>query len=147
MLTGIEIAGLALAIVPLLDSAASVKCSSISPIFRQKAKDNKLADLYHRLHAQLSLLSVCLRNLIKHLPTLTEVQKARLLQFENEPWKDEDVAKALQQKLGDGHKDFLDNLDAILVALDSIISNSVLKLDRDDVLVGRTVLWSCARRH
>lgn len=134
-----EVAGLALAVLPIVMAATEYPFGSLNSALRQKVKDKKLAGCYHRLHDELTLLTVCLRGLMRDLSTLPEEQRESLLQLGSEAaaeaWKDEAVTQALEQRLGDSNEAFRDNLDQVLAALEEIISNQSMKLDPRDLLV------------
>jgi len=139
MIGPVEIAGLALAVVPIVTSVAEYRCGSLRPALQQKAKDNKVAEYYQLLLNELAFLGVYLRRLIGDLPTLSEDQRTRLLNLEDSLWKTEETANALKSRLGDAYEAFLDHVKGILILLDNIISDQSLGLDRADLLVSRTL--------
>lgn len=131
----VEVAGLALAVLPIIMEAAEYRCGSLKPALHQKTKDDKMADCYQEIHNELALLGACLRSLVKDLSTLPETQRESLLQLQQQAWNDPAVSRALEQRLGDSHQAFQHTLADILCRLDAIVSNQALKLDRKDLLV------------
>ncbi|KAI4112478.1 MAG: hypothetical protein LQ338_008307 [Usnochroma carphineum] len=99
-MSGIECAGLVLAVLPLVIEAA--KTNGVGPIravLSSSRRDDELEDFYHELWMELFLLDRQLRDIVHALPFLTEERKASLLSGDNlTQWTvNSDVAEALQE--------------------------------------------------
>ena len=135
-----EAAGLVLAVLPLITSTTEnlrrIRNTG-KTIFKQKDKDEKLGEDLNQIHLQVGMLEIVLEHLIKDLPLLSAEKKRRLIDLDQDAWKDPDLDKALAQKLGqEARKDlFVDCMGSILRTLDSIISDKTLRLLKTDLVV------------
>ena len=135
----VEVAGLALAVLPILMTAAGYPIDAPITVVSQRTKDRKLIELYMQLHDELTLLSATLRGLISSLSDLEDKQRKKLLELDNDVWNDALIGEALAERLGASQKAFVDNLDGILQVLEEIVSGQVMKVQRPDLEVS-TVL-------
>lgn len=131
----INAAGLALAIIPIVQSAASYNLSSFGTIFNRKAKDEKVANIYQRLNDELTLLETSLSRLIRGLTKLSDEEKNRLLKLDKEFWEKSVVTEALTARLGPSQEAFRHSVNEILSILNDIVSTRTLGLEHTDILV------------
>ncbi|KAF2455838.1 hypothetical protein BDY21DRAFT_61870 [Lineolata rhizophorae] len=103
MAFGLEVAGLVLAILPLVISAAQnygTVCEPVAVVFDRKKRDEIVTEFLSDLQCEAVLLQYTLEKLIHSLPTMTEDQKRRLLEDDGELWNDSDVKESLICRLG-----------------------------------------------
>ncbi|EKG17380.1 hypothetical protein MPH_05448 [Macrophomina phaseolina MS6] len=144
-MSGAEIAGLVLAVVPIVAAAAEHQrrvIDTANTALRPKVKDEKLASQYQHLHNEVSLLNLNIRDLISDLPSLTTDEKHKLLALEKPLWEDERVSLALAQRLGSSADAFVDTVQKILNTLDGILSDRVLKLAKSDIVQPQPTLFA-----
>ncbi|KAI4189759.1 MAG: hypothetical protein L6R41_001242 [Letrouitia leprolyta] len=101
-MSGVECAGLVLAVLPLVIEAAKSYINGVDTIrnvLSKSRRDDELEDFYHELWMEMFLLDRQLRDVVEALPFLTEERKASMLNGENlSQWTtDSDVAEALQK--------------------------------------------------
>ncbi|KAL9600268.1 MAG: hypothetical protein Q9219_003313 [cf. Caloplaca sp. 3 TL-2023] len=101
-MSGVECAGLVLAVLPLaIEAAKSYKhgVDTIRDVLSNTRRDSELEDFYHELWMEMFLLDRQLRDIVHVLPFLTDDRKASLLDGENlGQWTTEsDVTEALQE--------------------------------------------------
>ncbi|KAL8658450.1 MAG: hypothetical protein Q9226_000982 [Calogaya cf. arnoldii] len=120
-MSGIECAGLALAVFPIvIEVAKSYRngVDSIRDVLSSSRRDEGLEDFYQELWMEMYLLDRQLRDTINALPVLTENRKASLLKAENlQQWTVEsDVADSLQE-----HFKSKTDLQAFMVIMGKIV--------------------------
>lgn len=140
MIGPVEVTGLALAMVPIIQAASNYKAGSLKPAFHQKTKDNRMADYYQNLNLELSFLDLILRELVSSLSTIPKDTKKSLFRLDPKPWNDHAVSQALQEKLGNSYQAFRHIIVDILKRLEEIISTRSLGLRRTDLLVSLAIL-------
>lgn len=136
---GVEIAGLALVVVPIVASAADYQWgvySAVDTVDRSKVKDEKLAIQYQHLHSEVAFLHLTIQDFVSDLPTLSASDKEGLLARDKQLLNDGRLDLALSQRLGGAREAFFDTLNTALKCLDDLLSDRVLGLEKDDVLVG-----------
>lgn len=139
MMTGLEIAGLVLAVIPIVASAADHQrkvYGAVNTALRSRLKNERLANQYQHLHNEVALLHLTIRHVVSGLPTLSASDKEQLFQLNGQLLKDGRLGLALSQTLGDASEAFVDTLNSALKCLDDILSDRVLKLEKADVVVG-----------
>lgn len=138
-MSGLEIAGLVLAVVPIIVSAAKHHrrvYSAVNTVVRSRVKDERLAIQYQHLHNEVALLHLTIRDFVSDLSTLSASEKEQLLTLDRQLLNDGRLALALSQRLGNASEAFSDTLNTVLECLDDVLSDRVLELDKDDVAVG-----------
>lgn len=135
MMDPINAAGLALAIIPIVQSAANYNIGSLGMMLNRKAKDEKVADIYQRLNDELALLDTSLGRLIWGLTTLSDEDKRRLLKLDKDFWEHKTVTDAITARLGHSQEAFRHTVNEILSILNDIVSTRTLGLERSDMLV------------
>ncbi|OMP83095.1 hypothetical protein BK809_0004476 [Diplodia seriata] len=136
-MSGVEIAGLVLGIIPLVLAAADHQrkvYGAVTTTLRSRVKDEKLASQYQNLHNEVALLNLTIRDFIFDLPALSTGDKQDLLKLDEKLWKDDRVELALSQKLGTSNTAFVDTLKTVLQCLDDVLSDRVLKLEKADIV-------------
>ncbi|KAL1638135.1 hypothetical protein SLS58_008972 [Diplodia intermedia] len=132
-----EVAGLVLAVIPIVASAADYHrrvYGAATTALRTKVKDEKLASQYQHLHNEVALLNLTIRDIVSDLPTLSAGDKERLLNLDEQLLQDDRIELALSQRLGNSSTAFRDALNTVLKCLDDILSDRVLKLERADIV-------------
>lgn len=135
-MSGVEIAGLVLSVIPIVAAAAEHQrrvFGAATTIFSQRVRDERLASHYQHLHNEVALLNLTIRGLISDLPSLNADDKTKLLTLERPLWEDDRVELALSQRLGTSNVAFVDTVQEILTTLDGILSDRVLKLEKSDI--------------
>lgn len=140
-MSGVECAGLALAVLPLaIEAAKSYKSGvdTIRDVLSSSRRDNELEDFYHELWMEMFLLDRQLRDIVHALPFLTEDRKASLLSGENlSQWTIEtDVTEALQVHFNsetDYHA-FMVIMGKIVQLLAQLIKDSTTHVDQKEMV-------------
>ncbi|KAL8703692.1 MAG: hypothetical protein Q9201_003126 [Fulgogasparrea decipioides] len=139
-MSGIECAGLVLAVLPLaIEAAKSYKhgVDSIRDILSSSRRDNELEDFYRELWTEMFLLDLQLRDIIHALPFLTEDRKATLLSGENlGQWTVEsDVTEALQVHFNSetDYQAFTVIMGKIVQLLAQLVKDSTTRVDQKDL--------------
>lgn len=130
-----EAIGLALAVLPLLISAAEFyreNLDSLQPL-RPKAGDDRMLEFYEDVAFEIFMLRSILKKLVKDLPGFSMGYKRKLLRSaEPESWIDEALSAALQTKLGETNyslfemtlRRLLESLNALLSSNQQLLSSS-----------------------
>ena len=131
MLTGIEIAGLLLAVLPLFIAAAKPYregLKTMNTALRSKAMDERLEDFYRDLQFEVTVLKYTLDSLIKDLPIITEEEKDLLVErFDMSLLDTEALARAFKEKLGRTYESFESHLREILRLLEKAVDDETLR--------------------
>ncbi|KAL8921055.1 MAG: hypothetical protein Q9208_005946 [Pyrenodesmia sp. 3 TL-2023] len=130
-MSGVECAGLVLAVLPLvIEAAKSYKngVDTIRDVLSSSRRDSELEDFYQELWYEMFLLDRQLRDIVDALPILTQDRKASLLRAENiTEWSsDSDVREALEI-----HFNSRNDLQAFWVIMGKIIQ-LLAQLVKDD---------------
>ena len=135
MLTGVEIAGLLLAVLPLFIAAAKPYREGLeimSTALRSKAMYEKLKDFYEELNYEVTLLRFTLENLVQSLPVITEEEKDRLInRFDIRLFDEEILALAFNERLGRAYDMFESYLRQILRLLEKTVDDETLQRKSD----------------
>ncbi|KAL8898098.1 MAG: hypothetical protein Q9207_006874 [Kuettlingeria erythrocarpa] len=120
-MSGVECAGLVLAVLPLVIEAAKTYkngVDTIRDVLSSSRRDSELEDFYQELWYEMFLLDRQLRDIVDALPILTEDRKASLLKAVNiNQWSsDLDVREALEEHFN-SHTD----LDAFFIIMGKIV--------------------------
>lgn len=139
-----EVAGLVLAVVPLV-SAAAKHWENVyragRTVMSQRTRDDLAVDDYRLIHWELVLLDTRLRDFVAMLPNLSVHEKSRLLeaelQLQTSAWTDPRVESALDRQLGtvDRRKAVVNCLKAICEVLEDIVSEKTFSLMKSDLVV------------
>ncbi|KAF9629415.1 hypothetical protein BFW01_g10618 [Lasiodiplodia theobromae] len=152
-MSGLEIAGLALAVVPIVASAVDYQWgvySAVDTDDRSKVKDEGLAIQYQHLHDEVAFLHLTIQDFVSDLPTLSANDKEALLALDKQLLNDGRLDLALSQRLGDAREAFFDTLNTALKCLDDLLSDRVLGLEKDGVVqasMGSCRKLECLRNH
>ncbi|KAE9369005.1 hypothetical protein N431DRAFT_486411 [Stipitochalara longipes BDJ] len=132
-MSGIEAAGLILAVIPLFISAAEHYSEGLTPIKRVFRTPLEIRKLYLALNDQKTYLRLSLIALFAKLPSLTESQKQALNDRDGDLrslWDDDELQEELEDALGPAYESYIANLDAIASALATMIAkDKSLKLE------------------
>jgi len=138
-MSGMEVAGLALAILPLVIEAAKAYAhgaESIRQVISKEHRDNRLQEFYEEFWWQTSFINRTLRNLVSSLPLLCDDCKATLLKdFALEEWETNAVVEAaLLNHFGSEKEldDFILVMKKILTLMNSMIDVKASNLDPGD---------------
>ncbi|KAF7591132.1 hypothetical protein BBP40_001906 [Aspergillus hancockii] len=148
-----EAVGLALAVLPLLISAAEHYRESVDCLqtLSSKIGDDHILEFYEEVAFELYLLRSCIKKLIKDLPGFSEDYKRDLLRsVQPECWRDEALTYALRQKLGElDYPIFEMTLGRLLVSLNALVSSNQQLLPSSEIIDESTfcVKLSMFRRH
>lgn len=109
-MSGIEVAGLVLALIPLVIKAAKSCSENVEEgkkVFLSKDHKELKRELYNELYRELVLLNRHVRNLIEALADLSEERCHEILTASAQTWhKEADVVQALRSRLGPDFEPF-----------------------------------------
>jgi hypothetical protein len=133
-----EAVGLALAVLPLLISAADYYREGLDSLqtLRPKIGDDRILEFYEEVAFEIFLLRSCIKKLIKDLPGFSPEYKRELLRsVQPEIWSDEALSDALQAKLGEiNYPIFEMTLGRLLESLNALISSNQQFLSSSEVV-------------
>ncbi|KAL9000161.1 MAG: hypothetical protein Q9188_005727 [Gyalolechia gomerana] len=139
-MSGVECAGLVLAVLPLaIEAAKSYKngVDTIRDVWSRSRRDNELEDFYHELWMEMFFLDRHLRDIVQALPFLKEDRKASLLSGENlGQWTTEsDVAEALQAHFNSetDYQAFMVIMGKIVQLLAQLIKDSTTHIEQKEM--------------
>ncbi len=131
MLTGVEIAGLLLAVLPLFIAAAKPYREGLDTMktaLRSKVMDEKLEDFYRELEFEVTLLKYTLEGLIQSLPIITEAEKDRFVEsFDTSLLDNGELTRAFNERLGRAFDTFESHLRHILRLLEKVVDDDTLQ--------------------
>ncbi|KAF2133134.1 hypothetical protein P153DRAFT_392987 [Dothidotthia symphoricarpi CBS 119687] len=131
-MSGVEIAGLALAVLPVLVVAIDqIKAQRLNP---------RRAEFMENLAFEITFLQMSLTKLAKSLSELPNGLREKLLspqptQDLEASWKTAEVVRTLHARLGPGHETFFVALAAILECLDGLLERRPLFLSSDETIL------------
>ena len=134
-MSGVEIAGLALAVLPILIAAAEhIKSQRLEP---------RRAEFMENLAFEITFLRMSLTKLAKGLVELSEdlrekLQSPQATQDVETIWQSDEVVNALKARLGSGHETFFGTLGTILKCLERILEKKSLSLSNDETVRAST---------
>lgn len=138
MASGIEIVGLALAILPLLMSAADYYREGLDSLqtLRTKTGDDRILEFYEEVAFEIFLLRNSIKKLVKDLPGFSPEYKRQLVKaVDPRSWSDEALSDALRVRLGDSnYRLFEGTLRRVLESLNALISDSQLFLSSSEMV-------------
>jgi hypothetical protein len=133
-----ETVGLALAVLPILFSAAEYYRDGLDSLqtLRPKVGDDRILEFYEEVAFEIFLLRSCIKKLVKDLPGFSPEYKRELLRsVRPERWSDEALSDALQAKLGEINYPMFDmTLSRLLMALNALISSNQQLLSSFEVV-------------
>lgn len=131
MLTGVEIAGLLLAVLPLFIAAAKPYREGLDTMktaLRPKVLDEKLEDFYRDLGFEVTVLKYTLENLVQSLPIITEAEKDRFVEsFDTNLLNKGELTRAFNERLGRAFDTFESYLRHILRLLEKVVDDDTLQ--------------------
>jgi hypothetical protein len=137
MLSGVEIAGLLLAIIPIFQAAAEQEDTifeSAKIAIGRKYGDKKLEEFYKDLNFEVTFLRInVIERLVDELGNLREGDRIALKNGDDSLWSEPRVAQALQRRLRTGYDSFCDNLKGLLDKLDRVVKESAVDLPAEIV--------------
>jgi hypothetical protein len=130
-MSGVEIAGLALAVLPILIAAAEYA--------KSRGSDPRRAEFMENLAFEVTLLHMSLTRLAKGLSELPNELREKLsspqaAQDLEANWKSIEVVYALKKRLGPGYETFVVTLRAILDCLERLLDKKSLGLSTDEAV-------------
>lgn len=135
-MTGLEVVGLILAVLPLFVTASdhSKVFDPVISICQPRRRAERKSDFYTNFHYEVTILNLNVRRLFQDLYALPEAQRNSLMDDGNsELWNDPVVVKALQARLGIAYETFTETLAAILKLLEKLVNDKSNKLRREDI--------------
>jgi len=130
-MSGVEVLGLLLAIIPIFQAATDPKAQlapfeHILTAFSSRRKTQKLDEFLKNLHYEVSMLQITLSRLIDQLDALTDGHRSQLKLGNG--WQEYDVVDALQHRLGYGYDSFYIHLTELLEQLESLVEDKTIDL-------------------
>jgi len=130
-MSGVEIAGLALAVLPILIAAAEHA--------KSRGLDPRRAEFMENLAFEVTLLHMSLTRLAKGLSELPNELREKLssqqaAQDLEANWKSIEVVYALKTRLGSGYETFVVTLKTILDCLERLLEKRSLSLSNDEAV-------------
>ena len=146
-MSGIECAGLVLAVLPLAIGAAKTYkhgVDTILDVVSSSRHDDKLEDFYEELWWELFFLDRQLRDTVHTLPFLTEDRKVVLLKAEHmDEWtREADIMEALRKYFNSetDFQAFMVIMGKIVQLLAQIIKDSTTDMDRKEMVSDRDLV-------
>lgn len=136
MLTGVEIAGLLLAILPIFQAAAEQEDTiyeGVKIAFGQKYSTRKLGEFYDNVLYEISILRINVERLVNELGDIPERDRDALRNGDDFAWSNPLVAQALQRRLRTGYESFCLTLESLHEKLDKLVKDSAADLPSDIV--------------
>ena len=134
-MSGIEIGGLALAVLPLVISAAEHNIKDkAQTITSNKAKNNRQLSFYYELYEELSLLASNLQRLINDVPSLRHHSEAMPFIVEWSRHTKGKIDDALKIALGINYEPFRSILERLLKSVENVVSDKSLALTELDTV-------------
>lgn len=143
-MSGFEIAGVVLAVVPLFIEggkayATSYRCAREAANHSQR--DKKLRDFYDNFYWETYELQQTIESVVEQLPNLSETRKQEVLKTRNikdctEYWhEDADIAEGLKQFLASENdlKTFLETLNMVLRQFHQLVDDKTLRMSKKDL--------------
>ncbi|KAH7372317.1 hypothetical protein BKA66DRAFT_572438 [Pyrenochaeta sp. MPI-SDFR-AT-0127] len=129
-MSGVEIAGLALGVLPILIAAAEHTKSRLEP---------KRAVFMENLAFEVTILQLSLKRLAKGLAELPDELRERLSSPQAVPdleagWKSGEVVHALKTRLGEAYETFVVTLAATLECLEKLLERKSLDLSSNEAI-------------
>lgn len=126
MLTGIELAGLLLAVIPILQTTAGGARSvthHLTTAFSAKKGNDRLEDFLAGLHCELALLQMAMENFVCSLPDLNEQQRLQLRSGVSSSLRtDHSFEQAIKTRLGALYEPFQSYLSKVLHQLEKLVA-------------------------
>lgn len=133
-----EAAGLVLAVLPLIISAADYYRDGLDSLqtLGSKTGDDRILEFYEEIAFEIFLLRNCIRKLVKDLPGFSlEYKKELLRSVRPESWSDETLSDSLQAKIGENNYPlFEETLNGALVSLNALVSSKQQLLSPSEVV-------------
>jgi hypothetical protein len=122
-MSGIEVAGLALAILPILMSAAQQYNNCMSPFSRYRKFAKEALDYYKALEIQRTIFRNACRNLLEEMIDHEEAS-AMLNSLDQQTWANRELEEQLAQQLGESRGACISAIELIEQRLQDIIGES-----------------------
>ena len=136
-----EAVGLALAVLPLLISAADYYRQTHDSLqtLRSKIGDDRILEFYEEVAFEMFLLRNCIKRVVKDLPGFSLEYKTELLRsVKPESWSDEALSEALQAKLGEiNYPIFEMTLRRLLESLNTLVSSNQQFISSSEIVSRR----------
>ena len=146
-MSGIEVAGLVLAVIPLFISAAEHYREGshfFTRIFGKKRVLNRYVD---DLNLQSTFLRLYLERLVGNSNLSASLQAKLVAEPGGEDWRSPTVVKGLTQNLGDAHGPFMKVLDNLIkVLLDQVRPDDNLKFESTSSVRDTSPVWNPVNR-
>ena len=148
MVTGIECAGLVLAVLPLfIEAAKSYKkgVDTIRNVISNSRRDERLEEFYEDFWWEMFVLNRQIREVVEALPYLSDDRKTELLAAGHlgEWTVDADVAEALEEffKSGSHYDTFMVIMTKIVHLLAQVVKDSAVHISGTDVVSQWDTYW------
>lgn len=134
-MSGVEVAGLALAVLPLVISAAEYNIlNKAHTLASKKARINQQLSFYHELYEELSLSTSNLNNLIHDVPSLRHHTEPMSIAAKWQLYASGEIEDALKVVLGLNYEPFSNILERLLKSVENIVSDKSLDLKEADAV-------------
>lgn len=139
IMSGFEIAGLALAVLPVLLSAAQRYNSCLGPFSRYKRFAKEARDYYKELEIQRTIFRIQCRNLLEEVVD-HDAASSMLNSLTQKVWADKKLDEQLVQQLGESLEACIDLIDLIEQRLRDISGesqkfNSIVEQEKEVFLI------------
>lgn len=130
-MSGLEIAGLAVGVIPLILYAADQ--------YKSRRLDPKLGEFFQNLSFEIGFLLFNIRRLAGSLEGISDEMRERLSSPQSpqdleKQWSSPEVAQALKTRLGHGHEMLFSTLESILDLLEKLIDDKPLRLTNHEAV-------------
>jgi hypothetical protein len=144
-----EAVGLALAVLPLLISAAEHYREGVDSLqtLNPKIGDDRILEFYEEVAFELYMLRNSIKKLVKDLPGFSEEYKKELLKsVQPERWSDGSLSSALRMKLGDiDYPIFEMTLSRLLLSLNALVSSNQQLLSSSEIVSLQSCILSAGQ--
>jgi hypothetical protein len=124
-MSGFEVIGIVLAIIPIFETAAPITHKAVDHVktaFSPERAASKLRDFCENLHYELSMLQLAVQKLVRELDGLLDEEKHILMAGGGvKLWSDYKVVRAVEDRLGSGAKTFQVHLTKLLKQLNKLV--------------------------
>jgi hypothetical protein len=139
-MSGLELVGLALAVVPLLISAAEHHRKASRPshaALSRKFREKDLHGFAHELLDEVTFFHCTLKKFIENLPTLSEDEKQQILKLDKDLLLSKRTSDALEHWFSGPSKEAFEwGLRSVVKILDDLISEKTFMIEKNEKVCG-----------
>ena len=142
MLSGLEMAGLLLATLPIFQVATTPDAQTahiehLRTTVSSRRETQKLSEFLKDLHFEASILQLTLDRLIDQLVTLSDFERRSLKLGDDTIWEEPRVERALKKHLSVCYDSFCIHVTGLLEVLESLVEDTTSDLPSDQAEVVR----------